>query len=243
MNALEVLTLVLVIFAALTYGGILMKKHMEGHEYEYHCARLLKRKGFSKITVTRASGDQGIDILASKEGRTYGIQCKYYSGPVGNKAVQEAFTGAKFYGCDVAAVLTNSTFTTSARELAQKTDVILWENSTVPRSVGFRVTKWLGVFMCITGLLGFFITDRTGSVKAGNLQQACFLLLAAGGGFNFLEFGSAFMELAACTAYASAAALCVVMGNTGRHGTDNALGIIAAAFVPSLFRAIKLKKK
>ena len=220
-----------------------MKKHMDGHEYEYRCAKMLKRKGFSKIKVTRASGDQGIDILAFKGGRTYGIQCKYYSGPVGNRAVQEAFAGAKFYGCDVAAVLTNSTFTPSARNLAQKTDVVLWENSTVPRSVGFRLTKWLGVFMCMTGLLGYFVTGKIEPVKAGNLQQACFLLLAAGGGLNVLEFGFAFLEFAACMAYASAAAACLILGNTGNSEAYNALGIIAAAFVLSLLRTIKLKKK
>ena len=220
-----------------------MKKNMDGHEYEYHCAKLLKRKGFSRVTVTRASGDQGIDILAFKEGKKYGIQCKYYSCPVGNKAVQEAFTGAKFYGCDVAAVLTNNTFTSSARQLAQKTDVILWENSTVPRSVGFRITKWAGVFMCITGLLGFFVTGRMESVKAEDLQKICFLLLAAGGGFNFLECGFAFMEFAACMVYAGAAVVCVMIGNAGKSSVYNALGMIVAAFGISLFRAIKLWRR
>ena len=86
----------------------------EGHQYEYRCADRLKRKGFNKVTVTRGSGDQGIDILAYKDGKKYGIQCKYYTSPVSNKAVQEAFAGAKYYGCDVAAVMTNSTFTKSA---------------------------------------------------------------------------------------------------------------------------------
>ena len=56
-----------------------MRTHMDGYEYEYECAKLLKRKGFSRINVTRGSGDQGIDILAFKEGKSYGIQCKYYS--------------------------------------------------------------------------------------------------------------------------------------------------------------------
>ena len=45
---------------------------MDGHEYEYACAQYLKRNGFTKVQVTKASGDQGIDIIATK-GKKYGI--------------------------------------------------------------------------------------------------------------------------------------------------------------------------
>ena len=36
---------------------------MEGHDFEYWCAELLRRNGFNKVTVTRGSGDDGIDGL------------------------------------------------------------------------------------------------------------------------------------------------------------------------------------
>ena len=62
---------------------------MEGHDFEYFCAELLKKHGFLEVEVTRGSGDYGIDILAEKEGVTYAIQCKCYTSPVGVKAVQE----------------------------------------------------------------------------------------------------------------------------------------------------------
>lgn len=98
---------------------------MNGHQYEHRCAAYLKSIGYTNVTVTPGSGDQGIDIIAHKAGEKYGIQCKYYEGSVGNKAVQEAFAGSKFYDCDQAMVITNSTFTRSAVELAQKLGVIL----------------------------------------------------------------------------------------------------------------------
>ena len=105
------------------------KQEITGFDYEHQCADYLERSGFYDVEVTQASGDQGIDIIAWKGGKKYGIQCKYYKGSVGNKAVQEAFTGAKFYKCDIAAVMTTGKFTASAKELAHQTGVMLWENT------------------------------------------------------------------------------------------------------------------
>lgn len=100
---------------------------MEGHEFEYFCAELLRRNGFQEVQVTRASGDYGIDILAEKEGITYAIQCKRYAAPVGVKAVQEAYAGRDYYDCMVGAVLTNQYFTTPAVEAARKLKILLWD--------------------------------------------------------------------------------------------------------------------
>lgn len=99
---------------------------MDGHTFEQFCAKILTKNGFSDVTVTKGSGDQGIDILASKDFVRYGIQCKCYHSNIGNKAIQEAFTGANFYHCHLAVVLTNRDFTSAARELAEKSGVILW---------------------------------------------------------------------------------------------------------------------
>lgn len=101
--------------------------NMDGHDFEYFCAELLKKNGFENVSVTPGSGDQGIDIIAFKDGVKYGIQCKCYSSDIGNKAVQEAFSGAKFYECHVPVVLTNRHFTISAKELSEKTNVLLWD--------------------------------------------------------------------------------------------------------------------
>lgn len=101
--------------------------YMDGHDFEYFCADLLKKNGYINVEVTKGSGDQGIDIIAYKDGAKYGIQCKCYSQDIGNKAIQEAYAGAKFYDCHVPVVLTNRYFTPSAKELANKTNVLLWD--------------------------------------------------------------------------------------------------------------------
>ena len=100
---------------------------MEGHDFEYYCAELLKKRGFQEVEVTKGSGDYGIDILAEKEGVTYAIQCKCYTAPVGVKAVQEAYAGRDYYDRMVGAVLTNQYFTHPAVEAAKKLKILLWD--------------------------------------------------------------------------------------------------------------------
>lgn len=100
---------------------------MEGHDFEYFCAELLKKRGFEEVEVTKGSGDYGVDILAEKEGITYAIQCKCYAEPVGVKAVQEAYAGRDYYDRMVGAVLTNQYFTAPAVEAAKKLKILLWD--------------------------------------------------------------------------------------------------------------------
>lgn len=100
---------------------------MEGHEFEFYCADLLRKRGFQEVEVTKGSGDYGIDILAEKEGVTYAIQCKCYGAPVGVKAIQEAYAGRDYYDRMVGAVLTNQYFTQPAVEAAKKLKILLWD--------------------------------------------------------------------------------------------------------------------
>lgn len=101
--------------------------NMEGHQFEYFCAELLKENRFKNVEVTQVSGDHGIDILAEKDGITYAIQCKCYSSNIGNAAVQQAHTGKSLYHKDIAVVLTNRYFTPQAQQEAATLGVKLWD--------------------------------------------------------------------------------------------------------------------
>lgn len=101
--------------------------NMEGLEFEYYCAELLAANGFIEVEVTKGSGDYGIDILAEKDGVTYAIQCKRYTGLVGVKAVQEAYAGRDYYDRMVGAVMTNQYFTKPAAEAARKLKILMWD--------------------------------------------------------------------------------------------------------------------
>ena len=104
---------------------------MEGHDFEYYCADILKARGFIEVEVTKGSGDFGADILAEKDGVTYAIQCKCYDKPIGVKAVQEVYAGRDYYDRMVGVVMTNQYFTQPAVDLAQKLNIMLWDRGYV----------------------------------------------------------------------------------------------------------------
>ena len=101
--------------------------NLDGAKFEEWCASLLRNNGFTNVEVTKASGDQGVDILAQKNDIKYAIQCKCYSSNLGNSPVQEVHAGKSMYNCHVGVVMTNSYFTSSAKELAKVTGVLLWD--------------------------------------------------------------------------------------------------------------------
>lgn len=136
LSAQVIAAIVIVLFLALAAVWIFIRKQrkktdafedMEGHEFEFFCADLLRDRGFVEVEVTRGSGDYGIDILAEKDGITYAIQCKRYGTPVGVKAIQEAYAGRDYYDRMVGAVMTNQYFTSPAVEAAGKLKILLWD--------------------------------------------------------------------------------------------------------------------
>ena len=178
---------------------------MDGYKYEYRCSKFLKKRGFRRVRVTKGSGDQGIDIIAYKGRKKYGVQCKYYTYPVGNKAVQEAYSGAKYYDCDRSAVLTNSTFTKSARELAGKIGVDLWEHNDIPGTAArcwlIRFVGIVSLFLGLAGMFSFSVIDRQELFTTQNIQG---MALAVGGCLGILECGRFPMAVLSSGAYAYA---------------------------------------
>lgn len=95
-----------------------------GLEYERFCADRLAEAGW-RAHRTPASGDQGADIVAVRDGLRLVVQCKRLSKPVGNAAVQEAAAAQRYWAGDHAAVVSNAGFTPAARRLAAATGVLL----------------------------------------------------------------------------------------------------------------------
>ena len=92
-------------------------ENMSGLDFEIYCQNILLKDGWNVIRNGKA-GDQGVDLIASLGVHKAAIQCKRYTATVGNKAVQEIAAGMKFEACTVGVVVTTSSFTKSAKQLA-----------------------------------------------------------------------------------------------------------------------------
>lgn len=135
-----------VVFICLAFVGLLhmavlvheeitgpkFREDMSPREFEHYCAAVLREMNW-KARVTRASGDQGVDIVAEKRGMRIVIQCKKYSKPVGNRAVQEIVAGIAHEGARRGVVVATSEFTAAAVKLAASNEVLLLRHADLRR--------------------------------------------------------------------------------------------------------------
>lgn len=98
--------------------------NMSGLDFEKYVAALLKQQGYTKIKLTEKF-DYGVDIIAHKDGVRWGIQTKRYSSLCKKAAVEQVVAGLKYYHCDRAMVVTNSTFSKQAKVLARANECAL----------------------------------------------------------------------------------------------------------------------
>ncbi len=100
---------------------------LTGFEFEEYMAQVLGTTAFG------TSGDGGVRRSGRGHPRRRARAAKptpsvqELCGAVGNAAVQEAYAGAEYYGCDIPVVVCPTEFTASARELAESTGVELWD--------------------------------------------------------------------------------------------------------------------
>ena len=116
-------------------------KSLRGVPFEDFLQEVFEDLGY-RVERTKVSRDQGVDLILKQDGTWIAVQAKGYAESVGNSAVQEVHTGMWFHKCKRFAVITNSTFTSSARELAIAVGCNLIEGSQIPDLV--RGTTTLG---------------------------------------------------------------------------------------------------
>lgn len=105
-------------------SGCSFSDELSGVQYEEFCGQILTKFGWH-VEETAQSGDQGVDLIASKGDTRVCIQCKRYTSSVGNSAVQEVAAGRIYWKGTHAAVVSNASFTSSAKELAESVSVLL----------------------------------------------------------------------------------------------------------------------
>lgn len=114
-------------------------KLKDGLEFEKYFAIILDKLGFNEIKVTQASADFGVDVTATYDNILYGFQCKLYSNPVGNVAIQEIYAGKNHYNLNIGVVVTNSSFTEQARQQAKENNILLWDRNVLIKKLNKQI--------------------------------------------------------------------------------------------------------
>jgi restriction system protein len=104
---------------------------LRGHPFEDFLQAVFENLGYH-VDRTKTTGDQGADLILTRDGVKIAVQAKGYADSVGNGAVQEALAGMGFYMCQHCAVITTSMFTSSARELAGRINCTLIDGNQIP---------------------------------------------------------------------------------------------------------------
>ncbi len=111
-------------------GGFELKHHdfslLSGTEFENLLVRLYETMEYI-VEHPGGTGDQGADLILTKNGQRILIQAKCYNNErgVGNDSVQQALAAKNYYNCDKAIVIGIPYFTIEARQLAKTAEIEL----------------------------------------------------------------------------------------------------------------------
>ena len=89
-----------------------------GIEFEQELASLSRAMGYH-VESTPVSGDQGIDLVLKRNGKTTIVQCKAYKSPAGPAVARELFGSMIAYGADDAILACTGGFTKGVEEFVQ----------------------------------------------------------------------------------------------------------------------------
>ncbi len=105
-------------------------------EFEQFIGKLFQKMGY-QTTVTKKTGDYGIDVIAKKDDDAIAIQVKKNSqgNNVGDIVVQNTLGGMWKYKANKAIIITTSDFTTMAHEQARGAPIELWNKKTLHQMV------------------------------------------------------------------------------------------------------------
>lgn len=111
---------------------------LSGHEFEEFLYYLFLNMGF-EVTLTPKSHDYGADLILKTGTKTIVVQSKlYYKHAIGISSVQEVYSSIKYYNADLGIVITNSKFSKNSIDLANTTNVLLWDRDMLIKLLNFK---------------------------------------------------------------------------------------------------------
>jgi restriction system protein len=105
---------------------------MTGVEFERYVAAVLRGIGYT-VELTRATGDFGVDLIATRDGIRTAVQCKRQSRVVNGAAIQQVVAGAAIHDCGATMVVSNHRYTRAAAQLADVHGCVLVDRTRLAR--------------------------------------------------------------------------------------------------------------
>ena len=97
---------------------------LSGLEFEKELGTLCERRGY-KVSFTPISGDEGVDLILQKNGKTTVVQCKRHKSPTGPAVVRELFGSMTAFRADNAILACTGGFTKGAKKFADDNSITL----------------------------------------------------------------------------------------------------------------------
>ena len=89
-----------------------------GIEFEQELGKLFRALGYN-VKLTPASGDQGVDLILRKNGKTTVVQCKAHKRPASPAMVRELYGSMYAFGADSAILACTGGFSGGVRDFAR----------------------------------------------------------------------------------------------------------------------------
>lgn len=93
-------------------------KSLGGIEFEQELGKLYRARGYN-VKSTPVSGDQGVDLILTKNGETTVVQCKAHKRPASPAVVRELYGSMHAFGADNAILACTGGFSVSVKDFAR----------------------------------------------------------------------------------------------------------------------------
>lgn len=101
-------------------------REMSGDEFVLWFSEFLKVLGYNNVSIVDASHDDGVDIIAQREGINYCFQCKNQKHPVQKSAFKEVYYG-KPSNCNIPVVVATGSIAKTAIRSGEKRGIQAWD--------------------------------------------------------------------------------------------------------------------
>lgn len=97
---------------------------LSGREFERELGTLFWDAGYY-VQSTPSSGDQGVDLVLEKDGKTTVVQCKSHQNPVGPAVARELYGSLMHFSAPSAILACTGGFTRGVREFVRGKPIVL----------------------------------------------------------------------------------------------------------------------